>query len=119
MPEPEDVAPAPLARAIRVFNLCKSIAATELRMGNANPRAIPDKHVFMTWKRPWPNAVWRLRIGFYKPGILSWGTSYCAVTTTTPFPPRRLTRIARATNARGDGPLTPVSVWTTEVNERS
>jgi hypothetical protein len=64
VPAPEDVAPASLLRAERVLDFSLSIAATKLEMRNAIPRAIPDKHGFMTWKRLWPETDWRLKIGF-------------------------------------------------------
>jgi hypothetical protein len=119
VPEPEDVAWASLLRAERVFDFSLSIATTRLKTRNAVPRAIPDKHGFMTWKRPWPNAGWRLKIGFTSLEfvlvhvILRRNRNRCQPLSC------QSTRIARASTLGGNNPLgRQFSVWTTHGNER-
>jgi hypothetical protein len=117
VPEPDDVASASLLRAERVLDFSLSIATTKSKMGNAAPSAIPGKHGFMTWKRRWPNAGWRLKIGFTSLEFCLGARHIAPLPPPTPF----LAVYSHRTrdNVRGDSPLLfQVSVWATDVKER-
>ena len=117
VPEPEDVASASLLRAERVFDLSLSIATTKSKMGNAILRAIPGKHGFMTWKRPWPNTGWRLKIGFTSLEFCLGARHIAPQPLPTPF--LGVDSHRTRDNVGGDNLLLlQVNVWTTDVRER-